>query len=208
VIAAPAAVLDTAAFGFCGKLPARGDFVSARLPRRFVDPWHDWLQHMLAGSRDLLGDAWLPAWLEAPIWNFALAPGLCGTDAMIGLWLPSVDRIGRYFPLTIAAPIPEAAPWPGDAAMLASAATAGLDALSDELAPDVLGERLCTIAPDDGGIAIPPCPAVGSRWWTDGSPRVPATAFDCDGLPDATRFAAMLDARNPRLPETGGGLPP
>ena len=28
--------------GFSGKVPARGDFVHAGLPRDFTDPWHDW----------------------------------------------------------------------------------------------------------------------------------------------------------------------
>ena len=58
--------------GFYGKLPARGDFVRAGLPRDFTDPWDDWLQSVIAGSRSLMGDAWLPAFLEAPVWRFTL----------------------------------------------------------------------------------------------------------------------------------------
>ena len=42
--------------GFYGKLPARGDFVRAGLPRDFTDPWDDWLQSVIAGSRALVGD--------------------------------------------------------------------------------------------------------------------------------------------------------
>ena len=64
--------------GFYGKLPARGDFVRAGLPRDFTDPWDDWLQSVMAGSRSLMGEAWLPAFLEAPVWRFALPPGMCG----------------------------------------------------------------------------------------------------------------------------------
>ena len=33
--------------GFWGKLPARGDFVRAGLPRSFVEPWDAWLQSAL-----------------------------------------------------------------------------------------------------------------------------------------------------------------
>ena len=89
--------------GFYGKLPARGDFVRAGLPRDFTDPWDDWLQSVIAGSRSLMGEAWLPAFLEAPVWRFTLPPGMCGAQAALGLMLPSVDRAGRYFPLTFAA---------------------------------------------------------------------------------------------------------
>src|SRR5260370_2664306 len=95
--------LSAAAIGFCGKLPARGDFVTAGLPRRFAEAWHDWLQPVLAASRRALGEDWLAAWLEAPIWRFALSPGTCGPDSVLGLWMPSVDRVGRHFPLTFAA---------------------------------------------------------------------------------------------------------
>ena len=86
-----------------GKLPARGDFVRAGLPRDFTDPWDDWLQSVMAGSRALMGEAWLPAFLEAPVWRFTLPPGMCGEQAVLGLMLPSVDKAGRYFPLTFAA---------------------------------------------------------------------------------------------------------
>lgn len=88
--------------GFYGKLPARGDFVSRRLPGPFVEAWDSWLQAGIAESRTMLGERWLQAWLEGPIWRFVLAPGVAGPLAVIGLMMPSVDRAGRYFPLTLA----------------------------------------------------------------------------------------------------------
>ena len=93
--------------GFYGKLPSRGDFVRSGLPRDFTDRWDDWLQSVMAGSRSLMGDAWLPAFLEAPVWRFALPRGLCGERAALGVMLPSVDKAGRYFPLTFAALPPD-----------------------------------------------------------------------------------------------------
>ena len=93
--------------GFAGKIPARGDFVHAGLPRDFTDPWHDWQSLVIAGSRTLMGEAWLDAFLEAPVWRFILPPGLCGARAAVGLIMPSVDKVGRYFPLTLAA-LPDA----------------------------------------------------------------------------------------------------
>jgi type VI secretion system protein ImpM len=94
------------AAGFFGKLPSHGDFVSRRLSRDFLDIWDNWLQRAIAESKASLGDDWLEIYLTSPIWRFALMPGICGTDAYLGLVMPSIDRVGRYFPLTIAIPIP------------------------------------------------------------------------------------------------------
>jgi type VI secretion system protein ImpM len=156
---------------------------------------------MLAASRTELGDAWLPAWLEAPIWRFALPPGLCGPDAVLGLWLPSVDRVGRYFPLTLAAVAAEA-----DAGglicrgggFLAAGEQAGCDAVTQELSPDELNARLVAAAaalPADPGVDPGLCKPFGSLWWTAGAPRVQAAAFSTDGLPDSATFTRMLDDR-------------
>jgi type VI secretion system protein ImpM len=93
------------AAGFYGKLPSHGDFLSRRLPRQFIEPWDHWLQRSLAASREQLGRDWLETYLISPIWQFALAPGACGNDAWAGVMMPSVDRVGRYFPLTVAAKV-------------------------------------------------------------------------------------------------------
>jgi type VI secretion system protein ImpM len=92
-----------AAPGYHGKLPAKGDFVTRRLPRGFLDPWDGWLQDAIGGSRARMGEGWLDAYLTSPIWRFALSARLCGEAAVAGVAMPSVDRVGRYFPLTIAA---------------------------------------------------------------------------------------------------------
>ncbi len=97
------------ATGFYGKLPAAGDFVSRRLPRSFLDPWDQWLQVVIAASRSRLADSWLDLYLTSPIWRFALAPGVCGPNGWAGVLMPSVDRVGRYFPMTIALSLPEGA---------------------------------------------------------------------------------------------------
>jgi type VI secretion system protein ImpM len=93
---------DTAP-GYHGKLVAKGDFVTRRLPRGFLGPWDSWLQDVIGGSRARMGEAWLDAYLTSPIWRFALSAGLCGETAAAGVLMPSVDRVGRYFPLTIVA---------------------------------------------------------------------------------------------------------
>ena len=97
--------LQEGAPGFYGKVTSHGDFVTRRLPQDFVSPWDDWLQHSLAASRDQLQREWLETWLTSPIWRFGLAPGVIGASGWAGVMMPSVDRVGRHFPLTIAGPV-------------------------------------------------------------------------------------------------------
>ena len=92
--------------GFFGKLPARGDFVGRRLDQAFRTAFDDWLQKSIATSKRQLGAAWLPAYLNAPIWRFVLGPNLCGSTPSLGVMMPSVDRVGRYFPLVVGAQLP------------------------------------------------------------------------------------------------------
>ena len=82
-----------------------GGSASRRLPQGFVAAWDAWLQHGMAASRAQLDASWLDIYLNSPIWRFALLPGLCGEQAWAGLMMPSIDKVGRHFPLTLALPI-------------------------------------------------------------------------------------------------------
>ncbi|MDE2448704.1 MAG: type VI secretion system-associated protein TagF [Gammaproteobacteria bacterium] len=93
------------ATGFYGKLPCRGDFMQRRVPQGFVDTWDAWLQECLYVSRQQLAEQWLDLYLTSPVWRFVLTEGICGERAYAGVMLPSVDRVGRYFPLTLVAPL-------------------------------------------------------------------------------------------------------
>lgn len=92
--------------GYFGKIPSRGDFVSKRLPREFIEPWDYWLQNSISASRTHLAEVWLDTYLTSPIWRFFLSPGICGGSSWIGTLMPSVDKVGRYFPLTLVMPLP------------------------------------------------------------------------------------------------------
>ena len=91
--------------GFYGKIPVRGDFVTRRLTPWFVETWDKWLQSALSASKEQLGAQWLEIYLTSPIWHFILSPGICGSNPWAGILMPSVDKVGRYFPLTFAAEI-------------------------------------------------------------------------------------------------------
>lgn len=88
--------------GLYGKLPVHGDFVSRRLPGEFIDPWDSWLQRSIAFSKERLAAGWLDHYLGAPIWRFLVGPGVIGSGLWMGVLVPSVDKVGRYFPLTLA----------------------------------------------------------------------------------------------------------
>jgi len=93
-------------YGIYGKLPAHGDFISRNLPQNFIDIWDEWLQCVLAGSRDMLREEWLELYLTSPIWRFTLSPGVIDGQAWAGILVPSVDSVGRYFPLTLTVAVP------------------------------------------------------------------------------------------------------
>lgn len=93
-------------FGIFGKLPAHGDFIERGLQSQFIRIWDDWLQRAISDSRDLLADQWLDNYLTSPIWRFSLGQGVIDSNCWIGTLVPSVDSVGRYFPLTIAAQTP------------------------------------------------------------------------------------------------------
>jgi len=89
--------------GFYGKVPSHSDFIRHNLPRSFIDPWDDWLQSAFAASKEQLKETWLEIYLTTPIYRFMLMPGLCGEKSHIGIIMPSVDKVGRYYPFVLAA---------------------------------------------------------------------------------------------------------
>jgi type VI secretion system protein ImpM len=92
--------------GFYGKLPSHGDFLRRRVSDAFLGVWDGWLQQCMAASRSALGERWLDVYLTSPVWRFGCAAGTCGPSAVVGVMVPSVDRVGRYFPLTLVAELP------------------------------------------------------------------------------------------------------
>ncbi len=96
------------AVGWYGKIPGTGDFIARRVPASFSEPWDRWLQAAIEGSKQRLGAQWRDTFLSMPAWRFALGAGVVGSHAWAGLMVPSVDAVGRYFPLTVACALPPA----------------------------------------------------------------------------------------------------
>lgn len=91
--------------GIFGKLPAHGDFIDRNLSGEFIQVWDEWMQCILSGSKERLGDGWLDYYLTSRIWRFALKPGVVDGQSWFGVVVPSVDSVGRYFPLTMTVPV-------------------------------------------------------------------------------------------------------
>jgi type VI secretion system protein ImpM len=140
-------------FGAFGKMPSLGDFFRIGLPAETVGLWDAWLQGVMVAAREALGEGFHACYMRAPIWRFSLAPGVLGQSAVVGVMMPSVDRVGRQFPLVLMAAT-EARAGPGAAlrgfltqsAALDAAEAIALDALEDDMQRDDLATRLAAMS--------------------------------------------------------------
>ena len=134
--------------GLFGKLPAKRDFIGTNASRRFLEVWEPWLQASVATSKQMLGDAWIDAYNRAPIWRYWLGADFCG-ETMIGALMPSVDGVGRAFPLCIFvgegdASLPPPELEPNDAWFEAAEAVL-LEALEPGAALELIAEKVTAL---------------------------------------------------------------
>ncbi len=194
--------------GLFGKLPVKRDFVSINLPRGFLTVWENWLQSSVAASRVSLGHEWQELFLTAPIWRFWLGRDLGGTT-VTGAFMPSVDGVGRYFPLTICA-------WGEDSEVCDPPAcddeqdwfdtveSALLEALSPEFdgEPARLLDKVAAPSPRAGSVLrdlfVRDLETVlGSRsyWWSKGGAGRPMQLVAYERMPDPYRFGGFITGR-------------
>ncbi|WP_161863086.1 type VI secretion system-associated protein TagF [Algicella marina] len=136
-------------FGAYGKMPALGDFFRIELPAAFVGPFDEWIQRWMVQVKGDFGPNWNEVYNSAPIWRFGLAGGLAGPSPVIGVMMNSVDRVGRQFPLVLAAQLEEGecpvfAHLSGTA-LFETLECVALDALEDTMSREVLKERLSAL---------------------------------------------------------------
>lgn len=217
----------TMGFGAFGKMPAVGDFFRLNTPAGFVSVWDDWIQRGMLAGQNALGDAWDAHYMSAPIWRFSLSTDLAGSGRVIGVMMPSVDRVGRRFPLTLMAPLPaygavELDHFSHDAFFLAAESLA-LDALEDDMSRDLLEQRLTALPSAEpagagsmqkagAGLAI--CAPASTGVLSDlaarslggrfSKPSVWSTVVDdtdrlllCDGLPDGAQMQTLFQLDAP-----------
>lgn len=180
--------------GWYGKLPSLGDFASRRLPPLFVEPWDRWLAAGFASWRQN-DEAWIDAFLVAPTWRFALGAGVPfdQSPGYAGVLMPSVDRVGRYFPLTVVRPrAPHEAEAP--AAWLQALEGLAVAALNDDWSVERFDTELGKLndAATDTG---PAWPGAGrTLWWCERDGQL-STPVATTGLPEANTLARLLAGR-------------
>ncbi|MES2482227.1 MAG: type VI secretion system-associated protein TagF [Pseudomonadota bacterium] len=190
--------------GWFGKLPGMGDFAHRRLPESFRSVWDPWLQRGLARLRDRHAD-WTAHYLEAPVWCFALGAQVVGERAWMGVLMPSVDGVGRYFPFTLAVELDEGVAsgvLSGEAlaaalrwwALGTRAVLEGLESDLDALRFDAALGRLFVSAADEPSVddRSLELPLAGASLWmetpgVEGGVRMLAT-----GLPRDVQFDALF----------------
>jgi len=181
-----------------------GDFAHRRLPEAFRSVWDPWLQRRgLARLRDRHAD-WTSHYLEAPVWCFALGAQVVGERGWMGVLMPSVDGVGRYFPFTLAVELDEGVPGAlhGEALVAAlrwwalgtRAVLEGLEGDLDALRFDAALSRLfvgvaAEPSADDRSLELP---LAGASLWMEtpgleGGVRMLAT-----GLPRDLQFEALF----------------
>jgi len=192
--------------GWFGKIPALGDFAGRRLPAGFVTTWDHWLSDGLQAAQQALGARWLESYNSAPLWRFALTPGLIDEQYWGGVLMANVDRVGRQFPLTIAAPAPQAACI--CSRKLEALIVAALRARRPDCDPEAL-ETALTAAGDYQIGVIPDTADTGrdalrealaaagpgiSLWWAwrAGSANENETVWIVDALPRTDQFVRLF----------------
>lgn len=214
-----------AGFGVFGKMPALGDFLRIDPPVGFVEAWDPWLQARLLDLSEVMGTSWRKAYLGAPIWRFTASAGLAGPAQVLGVLMPSVDRVGRDFPLTLVTAVSGAGSVFGVHAasdgVFAALEEVALAALGDGVSPERLSAALAGVAPPEasresavigrgpGHLAVlaadgaaPALLDASARCWT--RPSVWSAVLDAgtrlmlsEGLPGPERARALFDLDAP-----------
>ena len=100
VVSSPTMSRSTVAW--FGKLPSQGDFVGRRMPHAMVKCWDDWMRCGLDMLRREAAANWEQRFVHSPLWFFISPAAVMGVP-VVGVLAPSVDRVGRYFPISVMA---------------------------------------------------------------------------------------------------------
>jgi type VI secretion system protein ImpM len=203
--------------GYFGKVPPTGDFVSRNLDNAVKEGFDRWLGQGLDKSRAQLKDGWLNSFLTAPVWRFLLDRQLDGGKLVAGIMMPSVDKVGRYFPFSLLIELENA---PVDSFFLAGCdqllgqfEDLLLSALSEDFDLDYFDYQVGMAARKfvgkdlaDGAQAVSRFdllreldrqlqrlqPSGSSVWWTDGAEHRKPDFLIHEAMPVSGAFASML----------------
>lgn len=176
----------SAAACWFGKLPSIGDFVGRRMAHGLTTDWDYWLRSGLDQLRSDAPDTWTQRFVHSPIWFFLTPACVTGVPAC-GVMAPSVDRVGRFYPLTVMALASERQQAMAEQAVLvrflAGAHAAVVDARRLPLSPDELDARLADL-PSPFESRQAPTPAV--------SPLIATMLADLNAASEAVAAAPQV----------------
>ena len=136
--------------------------------------------------------------MSAPIWRFTLSAGLAGPDAMLGVLMPSMDRVGREFPLTLMTPV-SGTPlltdlYSGAESLFPFLEDIALNSLDDDMTRDKLVNLLSQLSLDH--VETMNISGSPSSIWTAILASEPLT-MTCKGLPNAVQMRGLFDPDAP-----------
>lgn len=132
-----------------GKMPAHGDFISRGLDDDTVAASDAALAEALAMAAHRWDHEWDEVYVETPVWRFMATPGVFGEFWTAGIFLASVDAVGRQYPLVVGFAAPTLALLAhGPSTLTALDAAEGLarEALLDLVPVDAVLDRMEGIA--------------------------------------------------------------
>lgn len=190
--------------GCHGKVPSRGDFVGVGLPPDFLDRWDEWLARGIGAAQRAHGTGWRTIFTEAPVWRFAFDHGVCGLHPVVGVLVPSADRVHRQYPFVVVGALDldeDAAAMAGARHWFERAEALALTARSDRLSADALEPALAFVGRPSGGFdgraaveeRLGVLPARFSLWWTRGTAAIPPSILVTRGLPAPEAMTALID---------------
>ncbi|AGS26128.1 type VI secretion system-associated protein (plasmid) [Rhizobium etli] len=201
--------------GFYGKLPSHGDFVSMGLGHSLQSALDAWMQAGLQAAQQELGEDWKRRFRSMPAWRFIIERGLWGPATVAGVLLPSLDRVGRSFPLVIAAQLHGFAEHPRQlylddtwftAAEAIGESSANRDFDINHFTASL--KRLRTLRPADlaeNEKLRDRASSRGTIWWRIDPEERRAKGFGVSGAPEPEHFSKLLRDNSPAAsppPET------
>ncbi|GGA88252.1 type VI secretion-associated protein [Brucella endophytica] len=191
--------------GFFGKVPTHGDFVASGLSRAVQSALDHWIDEGMKAIHD--SDDWETRFQAMPSWRFVVQSPLWGEATVAGILTPSRDRVGRSFPLVIAAQIPGFTGNPQSLCFDRSWFTAA-EALGESTRfrdfdltrfTDGLNRLRMPYARED---EAPAARLDGPRsiWWTFDGESHEADGFMTSGKPDGRDFEKLLPPAKPATP--------
>ncbi len=87
--------------GLYGKMPSHRDFLATGIPGSVLHPFETWLHAGVGASRIALGSRWEELFLVTRSGGSS-SGSVCSARPLTGALMPSVDSVGRYFPLVLA----------------------------------------------------------------------------------------------------------